>query len=57
MLEHHAPKGDGGSREMSPFGSQRWLAWPEIGIGLYTEKGSNGLLVKRFRGTTLAFFA
>jgi replicative DNA helicase len=54
VLEHHAPKGDGGSREMSPFGSQRWLAWPEIGIGLYPEKGSSSLTIKRFRGDRMA---
>jgi replicative DNA helicase len=34
VLEHHAPKGRDGHREMSPFGSQRWLAWPELGISL-----------------------
>jgi replicative DNA helicase len=34
VLEGHAPKGQGRRREMSPFGSQRWLAWPEIGISM-----------------------
>jgi replicative DNA helicase len=34
MIEHHAPQGYGGSREMRPYGSQRWLAWPEIGLSM-----------------------
>jgi replicative DNA helicase len=53
VLEHHAPKGEGGSREMAPFGSQRWLAWPELGLGLKSEKGGS-LLVQRFRGDRMA---
>lgn len=31
MVEHHAPQGSGGSRELRPYGSQRWMAWPEMG--------------------------
>ena len=54
VLEHHAPKGDGGAREMAPFGSQRWLAWPELGLGLYAEKDNSGLRVERFRGDRMA---
>ena len=53
VLEHHAPKSQGGYRDLVPFGSQRWLAWPELGIGLYPdtrEKGSTDLIVRRFRG-------
>jgi replicative DNA helicase len=53
VLEHHAPKGEGGSRDMAPFGSQRWLAWPELGLGLYADKGG-GLRVQRFRGDRMA---
>lgn len=34
MLEHHAPKGSGGAREMVPFGSSAWLRWPEYGIAM-----------------------
>jgi replicative DNA helicase len=34
LIESHAPYGSGThGREMRPFGSARWLAWPEIGIG------------------------
>lgn len=38
VLEHHAPKGDSHGRAMAPFGSQRWLAWPEFGRGLRMVK-------------------
>ena len=53
VLEHHAPKGEGSSREMAPFGSQRWLAWPELGLGLRSEKDGS-LRVERFRGDRMA---
>ena len=54
ILEHHAPKAQGGSREMAPFGSQRWLAWPELGIALRPEhKETTVLSVGRFRGDRL----
>lgn len=52
ILEHHAPKSQGGSRPLDPFGSQRWLAWPELGINLTPEK-DRGLRVGRFRGDRL----
>ena len=56
LLEHHAAKGQSGqSREMNPMGSQRWMAWPEIGIGLYPEKNDpRRINVRRFRGDRLA---
>jgi replicative DNA helicase len=55
LLEHHARKGqDGERRKMEPFGSQRWLAWPELGSGLYAERDGNGLRVGRFRGDRMA---
>ena len=38
MIEHHAPQGFGGQREMRPYGSQRWLAWPEVGLSLKASK-------------------
>jgi replicative DNA helicase len=38
MIEHHAPQGFGGQRDMRPYGSQRWLAWPEIGLSLKADK-------------------
>lgn len=35
MLEHHAPKGQGGSnRDLNPFGSSLFLRWPEFGLTL-----------------------
>lgn len=56
MLEHHAPKGNGGGyREMNPFGSSVLLRWPEFGITLEPEgnpmphETSMTLEVGRFR--------
>ena len=48
MLEHHAPKGSGGSgfREMNPFGSSVLLRWPEFGITL--EPDGNPLPNEQF---------
>jgi replicative DNA helicase len=54
LLEHHAPKQQNGFRDLNPFGSQRWLAWPELGITLKSEKDSGRQLVLgRFRGDRL----
>lgn len=33
-MEHHAPLGNGGNREMRPFGSAVWSRWSEFGIAL-----------------------
>ncbi len=54
ILEHHAPKGQGGARELAPFGSQRWLAWPELGLSLRPDRSSpTTLTLGRFRGDRL----
>ena len=55
MIEHHAPKGQHGSqRVLDPFGSQRLMAWPEIGISLRADpdapKDSGVIRVERHRG-------
>lgn len=34
VLEHHAPKGGPGYRDMNPFGSSALLRWPEFGLTL-----------------------
>jgi hypothetical protein len=59
LLEHHAPKGQTGQkREMNPFGSQRWMAWPEVGVSLYTDKNDPRIVhVRRFRGDRLGSVA
>ena len=56
FMEHHAAKGkQGESRDLSPMGSQRWMAWPEIGISLYRNKEDPTQFdVKRFRGDRLS---
>jgi hypothetical protein len=55
MLEHHAAKGHQGQRDMTPFGSQRWMSWPESGKSLTPDKDDPTLLrVSTFRGDRLA---
>jgi replicative DNA helicase len=54
LLEHHAPKPTKGVRDLLPFGSQRWLAWPELGITLKQYRSSSELELGRFRGDRLA---
>lgn len=34
VMEHHAPKGNGGYRDMNPFGSSALMRWPDFGITL-----------------------
>jgi replicative DNA helicase len=55
-MEHHAAKGKSGEgRDLAPMGSQRWMAWPEIGISLYKDKvDPTSFDVKRFRGDRLS---
>jgi replicative DNA helicase len=54
VMEHHAAKGAKGERELTPMGSQRWMAWPETGISLYKDDVDKTMLhVKRFRGDRL----
>jgi len=52
LLEHHAPKAQGGGmREVAPFGSSLWLRWPELGLKLTpVEQGNERVLnVGRWR--------
>lgn len=53
VIEHHAPKGQSGVRDMVPFGSQRWQSWPELGIGLVAEGEYGDVKLTRFRGDRL----
>ena len=54
MLEHHAPKGQGGSRDLMPYGSSLWLRWPEIGLKLTPKEPDNSVMtVGRWRGDRL----
>jgi hypothetical protein len=51
LLEQHAPKPQGGQRELLPYGSQRWLAWPEFGFKLVRDPHDRNLItLDRFRG-------
>jgi hypothetical protein len=55
IMEHHAAKGKSGEkRDLTPMGSQRWMAWPEIGISLYKDQDDPTMMhVKRYRGDRL----
>jgi replicative DNA helicase len=48
ILEHHAPKGSMGSRELTPYGSSLWLRWPELGVKLVPAR-PGVLRVRRWR--------
>jgi hypothetical protein len=55
LMEHHAPKGASGARELSPFGTVAWQRWPEFGIKFTPEelddhRHPHKLVVGRFRG-------
>lgn len=46
FMEMHSPHGDGGDRAgLRPFGPSLWLRWPEFGLGLKPQRGSEGRLV------------
>lgn len=53
MIEHHAPQGQGENRVLRPYGSQRWLAWPEMGLTMRHEGEPYRYTVGRFRGDRL----
>jgi replicative DNA helicase len=46
MIEHHAPHGFAGSRDMRPVGTSLWLRWPELGFGLVPESKERNYPVK-----------
>jgi hypothetical protein len=51
ILEHHAPKGLGGKRDMVPFGSSLWQRWPDMGLTLERDSDRPGSLrVGQYRG-------
>lgn len=52
-LEHHAPLGSMGARDLRPFGSSVWSRWPEFGLALQPDPTSpEGFVyeVRHFRG-------
>ena len=58
IMEHHAPKGSAGIRDLMPFGSSAWLRWPDYGIRLEpdgTDRNGNPvrLNVGTFRGSRM----
>ncbi len=42
FIEHHAPQGSGGYREMRPYGSSLFLRWPEIGLNIREDRMNPG---------------
>lgn len=54
LLEHHAPKGSGKTRDLLPYGSSLWLRWPEIGLKMTDTTGDGSVMkVGRWRGDRL----
>jgi hypothetical protein len=50
LLEHHAPKAQGGYRDLMPYGSSLWLRWPELGLKLVRDADMAGSVkVDRWR--------
>lgn len=52
LLEHHAPHGHQGVRDMRPVGSSWWLRWPEFGFGLVPVDPNSlqSMTMHRWRG-------
>lgn len=52
LLEAHSPKASMGRvRQWEPFGSQRFMAWPDAGVGLQPDsKNAQGAAVMSWRG-------
>lgn len=58
IMEHHAPKGSGGIRDLVPFGASAWMRWPDYGIRLEpetTDRQGRALKLKigTFRGARM----
>lgn len=50
-IEHHAPLGSGGQRDLRPFGSAVWSRWSEFGISLSPDPTDPNLIeFKHYRG-------
>jgi hypothetical protein len=54
IVEHHAPHGSNGVRNLRPFGSSLLLRWPEMGMGIAPATEDfpcKNVLVKPWRGS------
>ena len=50
-IEHHAPLGSGGQRDLRPFGSAVWSRWSEFGIALAPDPTDPQLIeFRHYRG-------
>lgn len=51
IIEHHAPKGSLGKRDLVPFGSSLWQRWPDLGLTLDKDPDVAGALrIGEYRG-------
>ncbi|MER7433158.1 AAA family ATPase [Pseudonocardia alni] len=53
IVEHHAPHGHNGTRQLRPFGSSLLMRWPEMGMGIAPmseETPCRHVAVKAWRG-------
>jgi len=52
LMEAHAPQDQGGYRKLRPFGSSRWLRWPELGLAMEPDERLAGrsVTLDRWRG-------
>ena len=50
-IEHHAPLGSGGTRDLRPFGSAVWSRWSEFGLALAPDPTDPELIeFRHYRG-------
>ena len=50
-LEHHAPLGSGGQRQLRPFGSAVWSRWSEFGLAIEADPADPELIqFNHYRG-------
>jgi replicative DNA helicase len=53
ILEDHAPHSENLNIPMRPFGSSRWINWPEFGFSLKDRRTDGALIMERYRGDRL----
>ena len=53
ILEDHAPHSETSNIPMRPFGSSRWMNWPEFGFSLKDRASDGALIMERYRGDRL----
>ena len=56
LMEAHAPQEQSGYRKLRPFGSSRWLRWPELGLAMEPDDRLQGhsVTLNRWRGDRMS---